>query len=95
MQIFLQPSYGVTTIGEKDYLLILLHPLRLQQFPQTPAWFLIVSLNESEALCRWRFVVVLAAKRYQTLAGNHLKPPFFVSRSNEATINSNGYRAVG
>jgi hypothetical protein len=95
MKILLKPSYAVSAIGEKGYLLVLLHSLRLQQFPQTATRFLIVSLNKSEAFGRGRFVVFLAAERHDTLAGNHLEPPFFVSRSNEATVNSNGHRTIG
>ena len=79
----------------KYYLLVLLHSLRLQQFPQTATRLLIVSLNKSEALGRGRFVGFLAAERYDALAGNHLEPPFFVSRSDEATVNSDGHRAIG
>jgi hypothetical protein len=95
MKILLKLSHGVATVGEKDHLLVLLHSLRLQQFPQTATRFLIVSLNKSEAFGRGRFVVFLAAERHDTLAGNHLEPPFFVSRSNEATVNSNGHRTIG
>ena len=95
MKIFLKLSHGVAAIGEEDYLLVLLHSLRFEQFPQTATGLLIVSLNKSEALGRGRFVGFLPTERYHALAGNHLEPPFFVSRSNEATINSNCHRAIG
>src|SRR6476620_4724256 len=95
MKILLKLSYAVSAVGEKDYLLVLLHSLRLQQFPQTATRLLIVSLNKAEAFGRGRFVVFLAAERHDTLAGNHFEPPFFVSGSNKATVNSNGHRAVG
>ena len=69
--------------------------MRLQQFPQTATRFFIVSLNKSEALGRRRFVGFFAAEGYHALAGNDLEPPFFVGRSNEASINSNRHRAIG
>jgi len=37
MKILPKPSHGVASVGEKDYLLVLLHSLRLQQFSQTGA----------------------------------------------------------
>ena len=73
MKILLKLSYAVAAIGEKDYQLVLLHSLRLQQFPKTG--FLIVSLNKAEAFGRGRFVVFLAAERHHTLAGSHSNHP--------------------
>ena len=35
MKIFLRLSYCIAAIGKKHDLLVLLHSLRLQQFPQT------------------------------------------------------------
>jgi hypothetical protein len=32
MKIFLKLSHGVAAIGEEDYLLVLLHSLRFEQF---------------------------------------------------------------
>src|SRR6476646_8971715 len=87
MKIFLKLSHRVAAVGEEDYLLVLLHSLRLQQLPQTATRLLIVSLNKAEAFGRRRLVVFLAAERHDALAGNHLEPPFFASRSNKATVN--------
>ena len=49
-------SHGVAAIGEKNYLLVLLHSLRFQQFPQTATRFLVISLNKSETLGRGPFI---------------------------------------
>ena len=37
---------------------------------------------------------LLPPERHHALAGDHLEPPFFVSRSNEASVNSNGHLPV-
>ena len=95
MKIFLKLSHGVAAIGEEDYLLVLLHSLRFEQFPQTATGLLIVSLNKSEALGRGRFVGFLPTERYHALAGNHLtllcEP---LERSHHQFQLSSGHRAT-
>src|ERR1700675_3688749 len=62
MQILLHPADILTAIRHEHHLLILLHPLRLHQLPQSPSRFLVVGLNEPETLRRGYFALLVSPK---------------------------------
>jgi len=50
MKVLLKPSDGLAAIGHENHLLVLFHALRFHQLPQPTARFVVVGLNEPEAL---------------------------------------------
>jgi hypothetical protein len=61
-------------IGHKHHLLVLLHPLPLQQLPQAPARLLIVGWHKSEALGRRHFALFFPPERHHAFACDDFKP---------------------
>ena len=95
MKVLLKPSNGLAAVGHENHLLVLFHALRFHQLPQPAARFVVVGLNEPETLGLRCLVLGLAPKCHDALAGDHFEPPFFVSCSDVAAIDSHRYRAVG
>jgi hypothetical protein len=50
MKVLLKPSNGLAAVGHENHLLVLFHTLRFHQLPQPAARFVVVGLNEPEAL---------------------------------------------
>src|SRR6516164_1597284 len=78
MQILLHPTDILTAIRHEHHLLILLHPLRLHQLPQSPSRFLVVGLNEPETLRRGYFALLVPPKSDDAFARDHFEPSLLV-----------------
>jgi hypothetical protein len=50
MKVLLKPSNSLAAVGHENHLLVLLHALGFHQLPQPSARFVVVGLNEPEAL---------------------------------------------
>src|SRR5271157_4823497 len=74
MQILLHPTDILTAIRHEHHLLILLHPLRLHQLPQSSSRFLVVGLNEPETLRRGYFALIVPPKSDVTKVSVLLTP---------------------
>src|SRR5262249_20072731 len=61
-QIQLQVAYVLPAVGEEDYLLIFLHPLRLQQFKQTPLRLRVERLDKGQAFAGFFLHLLLPTK---------------------------------
>src|SRR5438552_17364792 len=90
MQILPYLPHVFASVGQKHNLLVFLHPLRLYQLPESPAWLPIVSLDEAEAFGRRNCTLFAAPKRHDTPPGDHLETAFFVGRSSSGFTGSAG-----
>jgi hypothetical protein len=95
MQILLHPTDILTAIRHEHHLLILLHPLRLHQLPQSPPRFLVVGLNEPETLPRGYFAFILPPKGDDAFARDHFEPSLFMRRANVTAIDTDRDRTIG
>src|SRR6202162_1082351 len=95
MQILLHPPDILTAIRHEDHLLILLHPLRFHQLPQSPSRLLVVGLNEPETLRRGHFALIVPPKRDTTFARNHFEPSLLMRRSNVPAVDTHRDRTIG
>src|SRR6202035_3435299 len=95
MQILLHPTDILTAIRHEHHLLILLHPLRLHQLPQSPSRFLVVGLNEPETLRRGYFALIVPPKSDHAFARDHFKPSLLVRRPNVTAIDAHRDRTIG
>src|SRR5229473_2389191 len=94
MQILLHPTDILSAIRHEHHLLILLHPLRLHQLPQSPSGFLVVRLNEPKTLCRGYFVLILPPKSDDAFARDHFEPSLLVRRPNVTAIDAHRDRTI-
>ncbi len=81
-------------VGQEHNLLVLLHPLRLHQLPETPAWLRVVGLHEAEAFGWRNRILFSAAKRHDTPASDYLETAFLVGSPHVAAIQSHGHGAI-
>src|SRR5260370_20506095 len=94
MQILLHPADILTAIRHEHHLLILLHPLRLHQLPQSPSRFLVVGLNEPETLRRGYFALIVPPKSNDAFACDHFEPSLLMLRANVTTVNTHRDRTI-
>src|SRR4051812_40681146 len=81
VEVELELSHGIATIGEKGDLLVQLVTLRLEDFEESPLRFLVKGLHEGETLAGDRFLGLFpTSEGEQTLAGDDLKPALFALR---------------
>src|SRR5260370_6909750 len=94
MQILLHPTDILTPIRHEHHLLILLHPLRLHQLPQSPSRFLVVGLNEPETLRRGYFALIVPPKTNAAFACDHFEPSLLMRRATVTTVDTHHTRAI-
>src|SRR4051795_1113263 len=94
MQVLLQMAYAIPTIGEEHHLLVLLHALRFQQFPEASPRFVIKHLDKAKALARRDLLLVTATELQHALPSDHFKEATLVCRPHETTIKANREWAI-
>src|SRR6516165_4274824 len=94
MQIRLHPPHVFTTVGHKYHLLVFLHPLGLHDFPQAPAWFLVIGLDEGKTLGRRNVLSFRPSESHHTAARDHLEPALLVSGPHITAINTHRDGAI-
>src|ERR1700738_578826 len=94
MQILLHPTDILTAIRHEHHLLILLHPLRLHQLPQSPSRFLVVGLNEPETPRRVFFPLIVSPKSHDAFARDHFEPSLLMRRSNVTAVDTHRDRPI-
>ena len=94
MQILLHPTDILTAIRHEYHLLILLHPLRLHQLPQSSSRSLVVGLNEPETLRRRYFALIVPPKSDDAFARDHFEPSLLVRRPNVTAVDTNRDRTI-
>src|SRR5260370_7064571 len=94
MQILLHPTDILTPIRHEHHLLILLHPLRLHQLPQSPSRFLVVGLNEPETLRRGYFALIVPPKSDDAFARDHFEPSLLMRRANVTPVDTHPNRTT-
>lgn len=94
MQVFLHPPHIFAAVGHKHHLLVLLHPLRFHQLPESPAGLLVIGLNEAEAF-RWRNGVLLrTAKSHHAPTSDHFEIALFVRRPDVPAVDPHRHGSV-
>src|ERR1700687_2494439 len=94
MQILLPLTDILTPIRHEHHLLILLHPLRLHQLPQSPSRVLVVGLNEPETLRRGYFALIVSPKSDAAFARDHFEPSLLMRRSNVTAVDTHRDRPI-
>src|SRR5260370_18773421 len=92
MQILLDSTDILPAIRHEHHLLILLHPLRLHQLPQSPSRFLVVGLNEPETLRRGYFALLVPPKSDDAFPRDHFEPSLLVRRPNVTAVDTHRNR---
>src|ERR1700732_3424234 len=94
MQILLHPADILPAIRHEHPLLILLHPLRPHQLPQSSSRFLVVGLNEPETLRRGFFALIVPPKSDDAFARDHFEPSLLMRRANVTAVDTHGDRTI-
>src|SRR6516225_10308046 len=92
--MFLHLSHVFAAVGHEDYLLALLHSLRLHHLPHPLPWFLVVSWHQAEAFRRRNRVSFRPPERHHTAARDHFEISLLVGCPHVAAVDPNGHGTV-
>src|SRR5215475_14034275 len=94
MEIRLEIPHRIPAIREKQYGLILLHPLRLQQLPQSASRFGVIGLYKAKSFCRRNILCFVTPKGHDALPGNDFEEPRFPPSTDKPAINADRHRSI-